>query len=235
MSIKDFTIAPPDSDGDCCSEFSCEIVNKSDEEVMLIKYDSFFFTGSNHLIACDIRNSRECLLEKEDSEKIDGWSQIKDSFVQKGGTTHVRLNARLFKREFYKLGPVELPEGEGITFYGSKLNSKLIGNDFNVTLLRSVPDDDGEVRLDFKCPVTNLNESYLESSELKVVIYDKKGAEIQDSSDHNDIPPHSISSLEPYFWGLKPKKIKGATFEVFLTVYKQISAEMLEGVAKNPG
>ena len=86
-----------------------------------------------------------------------------------------------------------------------------------MSLARSAPDDDGAVQIEFMTKIINMKNVYLESPELKVSLFDRTGAEIENNSDSSDLTPYSAAILRPSCWGLKPKKLKGGSVEFSIT------------------
>jgi hypothetical protein len=146
-----------------------------------------------------------------------------------------QIQARLFKREFFKLGTFKLPESEGVTWLDASLESLAVENNIKISMTRFEPDPDGEVRIEFIAHIKNKTNFRLEDAELKVSLLDRAGAEIESSTSSNDLPPHSSANLDPTLWGIKPKKLKGASVELSITIYEQIGATNLEGAAQFSG
>ena len=231
MSIKKYEIGRPDSDGECGIDLEFSVDNKYDEDVMLIKYDVFHIAKNGYVIASDLRNSNECLLEKGDVEDLQSWGTVHQRYLGSGKEVSVQVQARLFKREFFKFGPFKIPENEEVAWLEAKIKSETINNDIKISLARSAPDDDGAVQIEIMTKIINMKNVYLESPELKVSLFDRTGAEIENNSDSIDLTPYSASILRPSCWGLKPKKIKGGTVEFSITIYQQIGMETIEGTA----
>lgn len=223
MEIKKFLLERPDSDGDRSIELEFDVTNETDEDILLIRYDAFYSNASGYLIASDMRTTQDCFLEKGDSEKLSGWGVIKERYLQGDEEPNVRVQARLFKREFFKLGSLKVSEKEGVEYFESEISSPTIGEKIKVSISRLPPDDAGDVRIECQCPIVNISDSYLESPELKIALLDRTGAEIDYSTSSNDVSPHSMTTLDPSIWGVKPKKLKGATIEISLTVFQQVA------------
>jgi hypothetical protein len=202
MLIKNYEIQKPDSDGDRSIELTFEVENKYDEDVMLVKHEAFHFNDKGFLIASDLRNSQE--------------------------SATVQVQTRFFKREFFKLSPLTLSESEGVTLFEAEVESKIIENKIKITIVRRPPDSDGNVHVGLMAQVKNQTSAYLEAAEMRVSLRDRAGAEIDNTSTSNDLPPHSATVLDPSFWGLKTKKLKGASLEISLTIYEQIGTETFE-------
>lgn len=234
MNIKKYEIDRPDSDGDCSIDLEFEVTSSHDEDIRQIKFDALHMTEDGYVIAADQRNSNECFLEKGDVEELRSWGRVHKRFMSPEKSATVRIMARLFKREFFKFGPFKVPESEGVEWISAKIDSQTLEDDVKISVARSAPDDDGEVRIDFLFKAMNKTAVYLESSEVKISMLDRAGAEIEVTSYTSDSPPHSASVFEPSFWGMKPKKIKGATLEISLTVHQEVGAETIEGSTKFP-
>lgn len=213
----------PDSDGDRSIELEFEVTNKTEEDILLIKYDAFYIGASGHLIASNVRSSQDCLLEERDSEALSGWGRINERYLVADEVPNVMVQARLFKREFFKLGSFSIQEDDGVEYFENEIKSSLIGEKIKVSILRSVPGDDGDVCIECQCMILNTSDKSLESVELKAVILDRKGSEIDYATSSDDVSPHALINLDPSFWGVKPKKLKGATIEFSLTAFEQVA------------
>jgi hypothetical protein len=231
MLIKNYEIQKPDSDGDRSIELTFEVENKYDEDVMLVKHEAFHFNDKGFLIASDLRNSQECCLEKGDTEELSGWGNIHEMHLAAGESATVQVQTRFFKREFFKLSPLTLSESEGVTLFEAEVETKIIENKIKITIVRRPPDSDGNVHVGLMAQVKNQTSAYLEAAEMRVSLRDRAGAEIDNTSTSNDLPPHSATVLDPSFWGLKTKKLKGASLEISLTIYEQIGTETFEATS----
>lgn len=205
--------------------------NKYDDDVMLIKYDVFHVEKNGYVIASDLRNLSECLLEKGDMEDLQSWGTVHQRFLSSGKEVSVQVQVRLFKREFFKFGPFQIPENEDVAWIEAKVDSEIINNDVKISVARSAPDDDGVVKIEFMTKISNMKNVYLDSPELKVSLFDRAGAEIEKNSDSSDLTPYSAAILRPSFWGLKPKRLKGGSVDFCMTIYQQIGVETIEGNA----
>jgi hypothetical protein len=232
MLIKKYEIERPDSDGECSIDLEFKIKNNHDDDVMLIKYDAFHLNEKGYLITSDIRNSSQCFLEPGDAEELSGWGRTHERYLTNGSSVTVQVQSRVFKREFFKLGTFNIPESEGVTWLDANVESLIIDNNIKISMTRFEPDDDGEIRIEFMAYIKNQTYAFLEDAELKISLLDRAGAEIESTSSTNDLPPHSATGLEPSIWGVKPKKLKGASAEISITIYEQIGAEVIEGTTQ---
>lgn len=223
MEIKKFELDRPDSDGDRSIDLEFEVTNTTAEDIFLIKYDAFYTNASGHLISSNVSANENCLLEEGDSETLTGWGRINERYLVADETPTVTVQARLFKREFFKLGSLDLQEDDGVKYFEAEVKSSLIGEKIKVSISRAAPDDDGDVRVEFQCMVLNTSDTYLESLELKAAIFDRKGSEIDYATASDGVSPHALINLDPSFWSLKLKKLKGATVEFSLSVFQQVA------------
>jgi hypothetical protein len=234
MPIKTYKIERPDSDGDCSIDLVFEIENSHDDDILLIKYDAFHMNEAGHLIATDTRNSNQCFLEKGDAEEITGWGRIHERYLASGKSVNVQVQAQLFRREFFKIGPYKIPDGEGVIWIAADIESKIIDNHIKISMTRFPPDEDGDERVEFMGLLKNKTGAYLEDVELKASLLDRSGAEFDSTSGTNNLPPHCAASVEPSLWGMKKNKLKGATVELTITIYDRIGAEIIESSVDLP-
>lgn len=235
MLIKKHEIERPDSDGDCSIHVEFEIENEHEEDVMLIKHEVHHLNEGGYIVASNTRNSHYCLIEKGDAEELSVWTRTHARHLAKDKSVTARIQARLFKREFFKLGAFKVPETDGVTWLDADVDSRLVEGKIKITTVRHEPDDDGEVRIELFAYVKNKTQGYLEDCEMNVSLLDRAGAQIESGLSASDLPPDSAVCLEPSLWGIKPKKLKGASMEISITLYTQIGAATIEGATRFSG
>jgi len=125
-----------------------------------------------------------------------------------------------------------LPEEANIPVtVAANIDSSLLESDVKVSLIR-IPDDNDENAkehsIDLKTVITNKSDEYAEEVELKVVLFDRSGAEVDDSRDMVEVlGPHSGTMFQPSFWSQPKSKLKGSRVELSLKVYRLVGTQVL--------
>lgn len=232
MALTRFENEAPDEDGDISIDLEFEIKNESDKDISLIKYDLVIEQEGIGTIGGQTRNTEDCLLDA--GEKFNGscWLRLNQHHMDRDSSeVTVKLYARVYEREFFKLGSIEVPtEANTVTTLTKEIDSNLLDSSIVVGIVRR-PDgeeDSNEDRLEFKAGVTNKSEGYLEDLELRLVLMDRTGAEDDNTCDTVDtLGPHSGTFIEPSFWGKPKSKLKGATVDVFLKAHRLIGTQVI--------
>ena len=232
MAIKQFESEAPDDDGDISIDIAFEVKNESGKDVSLVKWDLLLEQDGAPLDG-SMRNSEECLLDKGDVYDGSAWLRINQRLIDPSAQdVTVKVFAKMYEREFFKLGEIVLPEEANTPVsLAAKIDSSLLESDVVVSLIR-IPDDNDENAkehsIDLKTLITNKSDEYAEEVELKVVLFDRSGAEEDDSRDLVEVlGPHSGTMFQPSFWSKPKSKLKGSKVELSLKVYRLVGTQVL--------
>lgn len=233
MNITSFTVAQPDDTGDMNAEINFSVVNTTDKDVRHIRFGAVFENQDGIIIAGECNNTDDCMIEagEESSYNISGW--LKDVYTngERNGIK-AKVFSRMFEREFYKLGDVAVPkENNTFTTFSKDINSPTINDKIVISILRTKPDEDGNITVTAKCSIENKTSDTLYNVTFKVKLIDKEGSEIDYSEANEDIPPSLNWYLETGIWGIKKSKLKDAELSFQLSIYKPILTQKCEGLS----
>lgn len=232
MKFVTCTYNGPDGDGDLNFELELAHENKSDHDIELLKSSVLFLNENGIAIAGTQDDENETFIEPGETEEFSAyapWCSIND-FGGKVGDVEVIVDTTFFRCEFHKLGEHELPSSPDKPVYAD--NSVDIGGMLKsngVGIYLGKPDEDGEVGLEVRVGLRNLSEIHFDKIELKVELIDKRGNEIDESTDYNSAPAFSGRILTPSMYGLKPSRLKGCSVKLSLSIYQPIAFESVVG------
>ena len=232
MTITRFDCEAPDDDGDISVDLEFEIKNESDRDVSLIKYDVVIEQDGVGPIGGQTRNTEDCLLDAGEVFSGSSWLRINENLMTKGNSeVSVKLFARVYEREFFKIGSIDVPaELNDPVSLVKEIDSELLDSRITVAMMRRSDGDEesNEDLLEFKTSITNKTDGYIEDIEVRVVLLDRTGAEDDDTYDSLDtLGPHSGTYIEPSFWGKPKSKLKGATVDIFLKAHRLIGTRVI--------
>jgi hypothetical protein len=233
MSITRFECEEPDEDGDISIDIEFDIKNESDKDISLIKYDLVLEQDARGAVGGQIRNTEDCLLDPGETFSGSSWLRVNRSSLDEGSSEFtVKLYARVYEREFFKLGAIDIPpESNSTARLQKKIGSELLDSSITISMMRRPEDgDEGskEDRLEFVAGIRNKSDLYLEDVELRIALIDRTGEEDEDTYDSLDVlAPRTGIYLEPSFWGKPKSKLKGASAELSLKAYRLIGTQVI--------
>lgn len=240
MTITRFDCEAPDDDGDISVDLEFEIKNESNKDVSLIKYDLVVEQDGVGPIGGQTRNTEDCLLDAGEVFSGSSWLRINENLMTTGNSeVVVKLFARVYEREFFKIGSIDVPaELNDPVSLTKEIDSELLDSRITVAMMRRSDgdEDSNEDLLEFKTSITNKTDGYIEDIELRVVLLDRTGAEDDDTYDSLDtLGPHSGTYVEPSFWGKPKSKLKGATVDIFLKAHRLIGTRVISETRRLSG
>lgn len=235
MKVEKFEISGPDKDGDYQQELDIKVTNTSNEVVKQIRYNTTYFTACGHPATDASTGTEEVSLDSGESVTFHpgGWlTNLGDD--GKDGIS-VKCYARLMARNFHKLGEVDIPGDHKTTTKSAfKIKGQLLEDDVKMRVVRSAPDDDGDVKLEVYLAVRNKSEAFIEEAEVKAQLLDEDGAEIDGSYSTENISPGCTCIFRLGFWSTKASTLKNATLKSQIAVFYEVSAAEGEASAKAP-
>ena len=90
-------------------------------------------------------------------------------------------------------------------------------------LYRSKPDEDGDIKLELVMGLRNVSEIHFDKVELKMTLNDRKGAEVDYSTDYGQLPPYSGRVMNTSIWGLSEARLKNCTVNISLDIYQPVA------------
>ena len=152
MKITEFTFNNPDSDGDIRLEGEVLLDNKTDFDV---EYVTVSCTVLNHagVTVGGTRNEEDSeFISAKSSGEVDlnlGWSYHKDFFDGKPKKMKALVEVTMYKREFMKVGTIEIPSStNSLNMLKKDVSIGGMVEIRGVSVLRKQNDDDGEVKLE---------------------------------------------------------------------------------------
>ena len=134
------------------------------------------------------------------------------------------VDVTFFRSEYQKLGEHEVPETPEAP---KVLNNAIDVGDFikinGMLLYRSKPDEDGDIKLELVMGMRNVSDIHFDKVELKMTLNDRKGAEIDYSTDYGQLPPYSGRVMNPSIWGLSEARLKNCTVNISLDIYQPVA------------
>jgi len=217
----------PDPDGDINLELEVAIENTSEHEVEAVKSSCLFLNKSGVAVNGNHDNEEDLFIEPGETEELTIWSpylRANDINGDISGVTAV-IDATLYRCEFHKLGEHSVPE--------KPENPVIIENGFDIGDMIKVlgtgifmepVDDDGETRIEVRLGIRNVSDVHFDKVLLKAELLDKKGSEIDESTDYQAAAAFSGRILNPSFWGLKPARLKNCSIKLSLSIYQPIGS-----------
>lgn len=243
MSIIEFEIGQTDSDGERRVNLEFEIINTYGEDISYVLYDAQFFDNSGNILGTIDDDSSLRLWEKGESDSFFSSAKIVNSINHDGEECFVHLQARFFTKIFAKFGPFDVPEKIGANHYKINIQDSPVGQEIGglgnggetvVTVSRLAPDDDGCVNINILCLLKNKSTGYSARNELKISLADRNGREIESVEQQKGLLAGNFVCFKPGFWQIKQSKLKKATFEMEISIHKQVGAVELEASSKIP-
>ena len=235
MKVTEFTYCNPDSDGDVRLDGKAVIENKGEFDVELVKVSCTVLNSSGVTVGGATNDDDDVFINPKSSEEIDinfGWGYHKDAFEGKIDKITALIEVTTYKRDFIKIGSVEVPQGVG-DLHMIKKNVSLGGKAEirGVSVLRKKNNDDGNVELDIKVGFRNISDSHIERAQLTTKLIDQRDAEIEESVDYNPVTSKSAYLFEPSFYNIKPGKVKNAEIKFSSSIFVPISTHTAEAKA----
>jgi hypothetical protein len=235
MKITEFTFNNPDSDGDIRLEGEVLLDNKTDFDVEFVTVSSTVLNHAGVTVGGYKQEEDSEFISAKSSGEVDlnlGWNYHKDLFDGKPKKMKVLVETTMYKREFVKVGSIEVP--------ASKNTLNMLKKDVSiggmveirgVSVLRKKDNDEGEVQLEIKAGFRNISDTHIERAQLDTRLMDQRDAEIADSTDYESLPSKSSWLCEPSFWGIKPGKMKNAEIVLSASIFVPIGTFTGEAAA----
>ena len=225
----------PDSDGDLNFDLEVAVENTSDHEIEFVKSSCLFLDKAGIALGGNQDNEDQIFIEPGETEELTIYSPWMRDYEVGGdmsGVTAV-IDATMYRCEFHKLGEHPVPENSD--------KPVIIENGFDIgdmikvlgtSLIMEPLDDDGETRVEVRVGIRNVSDVHFDKVELKAVLCDKKGNEIDETTDYQSATAFSGRVLSPGFYGLKPSRLKNCTIKLSLSVFQPIASETVTGELK---
>ena len=235
MKITEFTFNNPDSDGNIRLDGSALLENNTDFDVEFVTISTTVLNHAGVTVGGNNQQEDSEFISAKSSGEVDlnfGWNYHKDFFDGNPKKMKALVEVTLYKREFVKLGSIEVP--------ASKNTLNMLKKDVSiggmvevrgVSVLRKKDSDDGDVQLEIKAGFRNISDTYIDRAQLNTKLMDQRDAEIESSIDYESLPSKSSWLCEPSFWNIKPGKIKNAEIVLSASIFVPIGTFTGEAAA----
>ena len=172
-------------------------------------------------------------IASKDSGDVDllSWQSVhKDKFGSGTGTDCKALvHMTSYRREFMKVGVLDIPENEGdMSEIKKNISIGGVAEIMGMSVLRMKNSDDGDAEFEMTISIRNTSDSYIARAQTTLKLMDQRDAQLEDTMDYRELPAKSSMTFTPSFWGLKPGKIKNGTINVTASVFVPIETYTAE-------
>ena len=213
-------------DGDVSFDLELSYKNETDHDIEAIKSSVLIASADGVVAGGSQDDEQDVFIETGGEEEF----SIYTSYIAKAllGENLDEINATVdvtfFRSEYQKLGEHEVPETPEAP---KVLNNAIDVGDFikinGMLLYRSKPDEDGDIKLELVMGMRNVSDIHFDKVELKMTLNDRKGAEIDYSTDYGQLPPYSGRVMNPSIWGLSEARLKNCTVNISLDIYQPVA------------
>ena len=234
MKITKFTYQNPDSDGDVTLEGKIVIENTSDFDVELLKVSCTVLNSWGVSVGGDVTDYEDVFITPKTTENIDlnvGWSYHKDVFENKLDKITILVEATSFKRDFVKIGSLEMPEVGELGMIKKNISLGGLAEVRGISAHRKKNDEEGQVEMEIRAGFRNISDTYIERAQLTTKLIDQRDAEIDSTVDYNPVPSKSAYLFQPSFWGVKAGKAKNAELKFSASIFVPLETFTAEASA----
>ena len=226
MKITKAEFSGPDSDDDLSFEFEVAFENKTDHDIESVKSSLLIVNKQGAAVGGSYGDEDDIFIEPGDTESFTPYSSYLKGQHFGGDLSgaSVIVDSTYYRAEFHKLGEHNVPESTDkpvILENGFDIGDML--KILNTGIYLDTVDDEGEVGMEVRLGVRNVSDVHFEKVELKAELLDKRGSEVDTTSDYNMISSYAGSLITASFWGLKPSRLKQCTIKLSLLVHQPIA------------
>lgn len=222
LSIKNFRVSGPDSDGDMRAEGTYEYINNSEEMHELLVSGMHVLTD-NGLVVTSTNDEHEELVEAGQSVELD----VNSSYFKSIAASHslqLLLNAVGCRCIYKEIGEFEILQG-GITGNAESID---LGDGFwvqGVSVSSSLPDNDNEITLEMKALIRNTSSSYTPKIKIEGSVKGQNGRELDECSTYGEIMMPSENRLLAASSYYKSSRIRGAKVAIRICLFIPFNVE----------
>lgn len=215
LSIQDFTVSEPDSDGDTRAEASFTYRNESQEEEELVISGFHLLTDEGLVITSSSDEHEEPVAIGATVELHASSSYFKNALT----SSHKLLLDVVSCRCIYKeLGSFEI----SMDSMGGSGDTVELGEGFlvqGVSISTGSPDDDDDVMLEIKALVRNTSNSYTPKIRLEGRVKGQNGRELEECSTYGDAMMPGETSLLNASTYMKKNRLSGSTVDLRICLF----------------
>ena len=238
MKVSKFTYDKPDNDyGTINFEMKGVLENTSDHDVEFVKTSVIMLNENDVAVGGSEDEDDRVFIASKDSGDIDllNWSSVhKDKFGSgTGADCKAVVHMTSYRREFIKVGVIDVPENEGdMNEIKKNISIGGVAEIMGMSVLRMKDSDDGDAEFEIITSIRNTSDSYIARAQTTLKLMDQRDAQLEDTMDYEALPAKSSKTFQPSFWGLKPGKIKNGTINVTASVFVPIETFTAEATPK---
>ena len=238
MKVTKFTYDKPDNDyGTINFEMEGVLENKSDHDVEFVKTSVIMLNENDVAVGGTEDEDDRLFIASKDSGDITllNWSSVhKDKFKSgTGADCKAVVHMTTYRREFVKVGTLDIPEKEGdLSEIKKNISIGGVAELMGMSVLRMKDSDDGDAEFEMVSSIRNTSDSYIARAQTTLKLNDQRDAQLEDTMDYRELPAKSAVTFTPSFWGLKPGKIKNGTISVTASVFVPIETHTAEATPK---
>lgn len=219
-----FTAAEPDEDGDIRTEVELTITNDTPGSIHRIYYRSWLL-GDQDVCFEESDSYEDVFLAPGETSTINLCGSSNQREVQES-SLRVKATGQLCRRDYALLGELPVPKsGESIRLH-QQLNFDWCSKPLTLIFSRTEPDYDGDFRLDFKCLISNTSVQHLRGVNLRAVLLDSEGLEIESDETEEEVHAESAKLISSGFWRPKASQLVGA--KVIFSIKAFVPVERFE-------
>ena len=238
MKITKFTYGKPDSDwGNIDFEMEGVLENKSDHDVEFVKTSVIMLNENDVAVGGTEDEDDRVFIASKDSGDVSllSWQSVhKDKFKSgSGADCKALVHMTTYRREFVKVGTLEIPEKEGdLSEIKKNISIGGVAELMGMSVLRMKDSDDGDAEFEIVSSVRNTSDDFIARAQTTLKLMDQRDAQLEDTYDYRELPAKSAVTFQPSFWGLKPGKIKNGSIVVTASVFVPIDTFTAEATPK---
>lgn len=238
MKITKFTYDKPDNDdGNISFQMEGVLENDSDHDVEFVKKSVIMLNENDVSVGGTEDEDDRVYISSKDSGDVDllNWMSVhKDAFKSgTGADCKALVHMTTYRREFVKVGVLDIPENPGdMSEVKKKISIGGVAEVTGMSVLRKENNDEGEAEFEMYLGIRNTSDSYIARAQTTLKVMDQRDAQIEDTYDYRELPAKSSVTFNPSFWGLQPGKIKNGTFNVTASVFVPIDTYTAEATPK---
>ena len=238
MKVTEFTYDNPDSDyGTINFEMKGVLENASDHDVEFVKTSVIMLNENDVAVGGSEDEDDRVFISSKDTGDIDllNWCSVhKDKFGSgTGADCKAVVHMTSYRREFVKVGVIDVPENEGdLNQIKKNISIGGVAEIMGMSVLRMKDSDEGEAEFEIVTSIRNTSDSYIARAQTTLKLMDQRDAQLEDTMDYEALPGKSSKTFNPSFWGLKPGKIKNGTINVTASVFVPIETFTAEATPK---
>jgi len=198
----------PDDDGDIRFDTELTVTNDTDQPIYQIHYKIWLSDPEGATFELT-ESYEDVFLSPGDGYTISSYGRANERYLH-GSSILVRGIGYLARRDFRLLGEVPIPGPGESARLKTSLDLGWSAGPLVVLVSRSVTDEEGDIRLEYKALIENTSTQFLKVVTIKGQLIDAAGVEIQNDETEQEVPPETAVFYSSNFYGSKAGELDGA-------------------------